>query len=407
MAILGLRGTGDFATDERPKSFRELILWREPNGSAPLFALTSKARKEAVSDPEFAWYEEEQAAIRVQVNGTITTTTYTTITIDQVSAQNLKAGDTLLVETAEDAAYTAEVLKVAADPTNTTTLIVTRAYSGTTAAAIPNDTWLTKIGSAYAEGTDQPTAATRNPTKYYNYTQIFKDVYEVTNTTKAINLRTGDPIKNDKIRKMFDHSTAMEFAMLFGKRAELTGSNGKPERTTGGLREKLAEAYSSGNTHCVKLWTTAATISTFLDAVYKVFDFNTKGGGSGNERLVLAGNGYLNSLNKIIQSDSNTQIQFQGTIKLYGMELMKFTLPQGTLYIKTHPLMNQHGLFNNSAFFINPGSIVYRPLRGRDTKFKDNTQGNGEDTTKGQWLTEMGMEFHHLTTMQYQGNFSA
>ncbi len=28
-AVAGLRGTGDFGTDERPKSFREYILWRE------------------------------------------------------------------------------------------------------------------------------------------------------------------------------------------------------------------------------------------------------------------------------------------------------------------------------------------------------------------------------------------
>ena len=46
MAILGLRGTGDWGTDERPKNFRESILWMEPNGNAPLTALLSKARSE-------------------------------------------------------------------------------------------------------------------------------------------------------------------------------------------------------------------------------------------------------------------------------------------------------------------------------------------------------------------------
>lgn len=29
MAVAGLRGTGDWATDERPKNFREMILWRK------------------------------------------------------------------------------------------------------------------------------------------------------------------------------------------------------------------------------------------------------------------------------------------------------------------------------------------------------------------------------------------
>ena len=29
MAVAGLRGTGDWATDERPKNFREMVLWRK------------------------------------------------------------------------------------------------------------------------------------------------------------------------------------------------------------------------------------------------------------------------------------------------------------------------------------------------------------------------------------------
>jgi hypothetical protein len=43
MAIAGLRGTGDWGTDERPKNFREMILWLNPNGTAPIFALSSRA----------------------------------------------------------------------------------------------------------------------------------------------------------------------------------------------------------------------------------------------------------------------------------------------------------------------------------------------------------------------------
>jgi hypothetical protein len=43
MAIAGLRGTGDWGTDERPKNFREMILWRNPNGQAPLTAIMAKA----------------------------------------------------------------------------------------------------------------------------------------------------------------------------------------------------------------------------------------------------------------------------------------------------------------------------------------------------------------------------
>jgi hypothetical protein len=51
--FLGMRGTGDWATDQRPKNWREVILHEYPNGSAPLTAVMSKLGSEKVDDPEF------------------------------------------------------------------------------------------------------------------------------------------------------------------------------------------------------------------------------------------------------------------------------------------------------------------------------------------------------------------
>jgi hypothetical protein len=406
MAIAGLRGTGDWATGERPENFRELILWRDPNGSAPLVALTSKMKKRGTDDPKFHWFEEEQNILRIQVNQTDVVATTTSITIDQMEATHAKAGDQFLVETAENVAYDAEIIELSADPANTTVIVVTRGAAGTTAASIADDIWLTKIGSAYAEGTGAPKAASRNPTPKYNLAMIQKDTYELTGTAKETKTRTGDPVANDKKRKAHDHAVAMEYQWLFGKRYETTGSNGKPKRYTGGLLYFLADAYANDSaTHCMKIWTTAATEDTFLDATYKMFDFNTSAGGAGNERIGFVGNGYLNTLNKMVKDSASTRINYEGTIRLYGMELQKFVLPQGTLYFKSHPLFNLHGRYTNSAIYIDPGNITYRPMKNRDTRMKDGIQGNDEDTQKGQWITEGGIEFNHLKTMQYQGAF--
>lgn len=54
-AILGLRGSGDFTADERPKNWREMILHLFPNGSAPLTAVMSMAKSEGTDDPEYNW----------------------------------------------------------------------------------------------------------------------------------------------------------------------------------------------------------------------------------------------------------------------------------------------------------------------------------------------------------------
>lgn len=54
-AVAGLRGTGDWGADERPKNFREMILWRNANGDTPILALMAKVGKESTDDPEFSW----------------------------------------------------------------------------------------------------------------------------------------------------------------------------------------------------------------------------------------------------------------------------------------------------------------------------------------------------------------
>lgn len=391
MAFIGLRGTGDFGTDERPKNFREMILWMNPNGSAPLTALMARMKKESVDDPEFAWWEETQDNVRIQVNAAFLSTD-TTITMASGALQLVK-GDLLLHE-ADDTGL-GEILEVSADPTTDTSLAVTRGVAGTTAVALADTDYLTKIGNVHEEGSAAPSASNKNPTKYKNFAQIFKTTYELTNTTLETRFRTGDPLKNDKKRKMFDHSRDLEYAFLFGRAFETTGANGKPKRYTGGLNE-----FIQTNRTVFSISDIAFTEDNFIDAISPVFDY--EGAGVGNERIVFAGNNALTNLNKLARNSSSTRINFDGTIKAYGMELQKWIVPQGTIYVRTHPLMNTHGRFKNSMFVINASGIIYRPLR--DTKPKDNIQGNDEDTRKGQWLTEAGLEVHFENTMAYLGN---
>jgi hypothetical protein len=398
MAVAGLRGTGDWATDERPKNFREMILWRNPNGQTPLTALLSKMKSESTSDPEYAWYEEELNALRLTVNfttGYSTTDTSITVTSNVTDATDVVAGDIFLVEKALTTAYNHEIVVASANG-SAGVVAFTRASSGTSAAPIANGTFLTKIGNVFAEGTGAPSASTRNPTKMYNLCQIFKTTYDITNTAKNTKTRTGDPIKNDKKRKMFDHSVAMELAFLFGKRHETTGSNGKPLRFTGGLLWALSQYAPS----MITAFTTTPTETTFTDAVYKVFDYNS---GAGDERVVFAGNGFLNSLNKLAASQARTRVNFDGLIDVYGMKLQRWVLPQGTIYVKSHPLFNTHSRFTNDAAIIDPSSLKYRHMR--DTTFKDNIQANDADETKGQWLTEAGLEAEHLKTMGWISHF--
>ena len=393
-AFAGLRGTGDWGTDERPKNFRELILWRNPNGSSPLTALLSKMSSEKSDDPEFAWWEEELKPVRLQTNGVMNTTSTTVFVVQAETASisgglNLVPGDVLQVENGAEVSTPYEIIRVNGVASDTT-FDALRAQAGTSAAAIPDASRITRIGNVFSEGSTSPSVSNRNPTKKLNFAQIFKTAYDITETALLTRARTGDPLKNDKKRKMFDHAVSMEYAFIFGRALETTGANNKPLRFTGGIRNFL-----SSN---VTFFTTTPTETTFLNAVQPVWDFDA---GGGNERIAFCGNGALTSLNKLAKA--GMQVRVDEVVRLYGMELQRWILPQGTLFLRSHPLFNTHGRYTNSMLIIDPTALKYRYMR--DTAIQDNIQAPDADEQKGQWLTECGLEIHHERTMAYLGNF--
>ena len=394
----GIRGTGSFGTDERPQDFREMILWNAPNGSAPLFALMAKMKKEMCNDPQIHWWEETNSIARATLNGAIADGTDTTFVVDAAVGEDggglqFAPGDLLLVE--EDvAAYTTEIVELVS-VTDDTNIVVIRGAAGTTAASILDGVGLLRIGSVHEEGSTSPATVTTNPTKFTNFTQIFKTPYQLSRTAENTFFRTGDALKNDQIRKSFVHSEKIEQALFWGVASEVTGAGGLPKRTMSGIRKLV--------TSNIKQFAVDPTIDTVIAAISPVFDFES--GSAGNERIVYAGNGALNFFNSLIASDSSTRFQYDGEIEIYGQKLRKFTMPQGSIALKSHPLMNVHPVFTNSMFVINPAGLIYRPLKASDTKIQKNIQANDADLRKDQWLTECTLELHYEQSFAYIGGF--
>lgn len=407
----GLRGTGDWGTDERPKNFRENILWFNPNGTSPIFALTSKAGSKSVDDPEFAWWSEGMKNVRLQVNqsgniasgDTLITVdsadpTSTTMGVNFGTATHLKPGDLLLVEpSADNATFDHEIIRVE-QVLSDTQFIASRGVGGTTAATIPDDRNLTLIGSAYAEGTAEPRAASRNPIKFSNFTQIFKESYELTKTAEATYARTGNAWSNDKKRKAFDHARAIEWSIMFGRKAETTGENGKPLRFMGGLREFIPSTN-------VTVFGSAVTSTSLLNAISPAFDFDTE---AGDTRLAFAGNTAIMELNKVINDTTNLRVVHDKKITMYGLDFTELVMPRGRILFYSHPLLSIHPLYKKSAFILDFSSIRYVSLKGRDTMTLDDIQTKGEDVRRGMYLTECSLEttFGGLTNV-YLGNVSA
>lgn len=385
--IAGLRGTGDWGTDERPKDFRESILFYSPNGDAPIFALTSKAGKRTVSDPEFAWWAEANTLVRLTVSGTFaagdTTITVSsadpgalTMDIPYGTATHLKPGDLLLVEKTDQQTFDNEILQVDTVLSDTQFTAI-RGAAGTSAGSIGNGANLTLIGSSYAEGTSAPRAVSKNPVKFLNYIQIFKDSYEITGTADNTTARTGSAWSNDKKRKLFKHSADIEWAFMFGRKNEGIGDNGKPIRFMGGLREQIPASRTTVFTGGPP----AVTAVNFMDAVAPVFDFDL---GGGDTRMGFMGNKARIEMGKAIQGATAVRIELGPIIKVFGIAFQEWVTPMGRLLVKSHPLLSRHSRYNLSMFIVDFSAVKYVTMKGRpDGKTFDDVQNKDEDVRRG------------------------
>jgi hypothetical protein len=237
----------------------------------------------------------------------------------------------------------------------------------------------------------------RNPIKFSNYIQIFKDTYELTGTADKTKTRTDNNYSEDKKRKMFKHSSDIEWSIMFGRPAETVGDNGKPKRFMGGLRSFIPAAN-------VTIFTTAVTPNAFLDALAPVFNFDT---GAGDTRAVFAGNQALIELSKVFVNEVTFNVN--NVVKVYGMDFQEFIMPLGRVLIRSHPLLGRNDLYKKSAFVVDFDALSYVTMKGRpDGKAKDDVQAEDEDVRRGFWQTDCSMEvLYGGLTMAYLGNLSA
>jgi hypothetical protein len=410
--FLGMRGTGDWATDQRPKNWREVILYEYPNGSAPLTAIMSKLGSEKVDDPEYNWWTKSLPTQAADITGL-----YTDAAMSSSYASGGVAGSVLYVKCSEDdighfraghqvllrdvSDYDVDVnAKVLATQKNGDSSCITiKLLEADTTTAQSHDLSdadrILVIGNLNAEGATMPEAVAYDPTKIYNYTQIFRTPLDITRTARRTKLRTGDAYKEAKREALELHSIEMEKAFIWGIMTENIGSNGKPERTTRGLIN-IIKTYASANVNDYRLNTTysgdtwIASGEDWLDYYLELIFRYGKG-----EKLCLAGSGALLGLNKLAKTYG--QYTFTPTTKSYGIQVVEWVTPFGKINIKTHPLFSYEEANRNSMVIYEPENLKSRIID--DTTFypdaeKQNTGYTRRDGTNEEYLTEMGLEFH-------------
>lgn len=384
MAIQGLRDTSNFVADARPKNWREGIMLLEPNGSAPLFALTSLMKSKSTDDPEYSWWEKTKQNQRVLFSTSLNNTdTNTTVTLSS-GGTGLMVKHVLRIEESNEQVL---VLAINSD----TEIVVQRGFSGTTKTAVnpatsgvnPN---MHVIGSCFEEGSAAPSGLQFDPTKRRNYTQIFRNTLEITRTASKTRLRTGDAVKEAKREALELHSGEIEKALWLGQPYETT-YNGHPQRSTGGVYSFI----DAGN-----IFTPASnnlTMNLFESYMVEFFRYGS------NEKMGWTGNRGMLTLQQMARK--NSQYQFMQGQKEFGMNVSRFVSPFGTLVLKTHPLFNELASGTNTSayyaldswlFVLDMKEFVYRYVD--DTKYEKDLQANGLDSMKSGYLTECGLEMH-------------
>lgn len=423
MAFLGMRGNGDWADEQRPKNWRQKVLQLYPNGDAPLTAILSMMKEESTDDPEYSWWTKSlatQAATVVSVWKTadLSSTEYTTTGVSgdtlycniatEAACKEFRPGHQVLLRNTANFADDANAKVTAVVLNGASSYIAVKLLEADpTTTGIADCNRILIVGNINPEGGSMPKAIAYDPTKLYNYTQIFRTPLSITRTARKTKLRTGDQYKEAKRECLEIHSIEIEKSFLWGIKTENVGDNGKPERTTAGLVRTVID--NSGN---VSDFTTDTDFTDtswlsggeeWLDVqLEQIFRYGAQ------DRLAFAGSGVILAINKLIKEYGN--YEFTSKTTDYGIKVKTWSTPFGDLHIKIHPLFSYEATNRNCMVVFEPKDLIYRYID--DTTFyddpdKQNTGRNRIDGTDEEYLTECGLEFHHYQKTGFLSGFGS
>lgn len=360
-------------------SFAQAITRLMPNGSAPLFGLTSLLKDETASNIEHGYFSKTMIFPSVTLNGAIANGAATAFTV--VSTADIVPGDLLLVDS------TSEVVLVTAVG-SPTALTVQRGVGTIAAAAIADTVVLRTIGNAFEEGSTRPSAVNIVAARYVNNTQIFRNSWAVTKTAAAIpNIAGTGNVSESKQDCAAFHAMAIEKALFFGQKFMGT-RNGQPFHTMEGIIPRVLAA-APGNITTLGSTTNWTQLEAALDPTLQTVT-DPKGG---NIRTMFVGGTARRVLHAIARLNSSYQITTAETA--WGLQIDTIKAPRGTFEIIEHPLFNAYGAASTWAKMavicdLNAFSMAY--LR-KTSDAAYNASGalvdNGVDAEGGTLTTEL------------------
>lgn len=384
---VGIFNTGNFTQDLAAKSFAAMITRLMPNGTAPLFGLTSMLADETALQVEHGFFTKTMIFPEMKVNnGAGYNAAATTFTVDSTAnllpgmiMRNERTGENVIINTVPDG----------------TSVTVARSVGSIAAAAINDDDDFYQVGNAFEESSDRPAANNIIPVRVTNLTQIFRNTWAISGSAQATRVIAGGntDAENRQDCAAF-HAADIEKAIFFGQKSQGT-RNGQPFRTMDGLITMIEDptfyppSYGGVvNSHTAGGTTNWTQLEGFLDPV---FDQATDPKGS-NERVMFVGGSAKLVLNNIGRLNGTYQLVDGQTN--WGLQFSTLTTARGKFRLIEHPLFNTNPAWSKMAVGVDLPTFRLAYLAGRKTQNKEfNTQGNiasddGIDAVGGTLTTE-------------------
>lgn len=387
----GIFNTGNFTPDLQKKSFAAMITRLMPNGTAPLFGLTSMLSSVTAMQVEHGFFTKTMVFPAFELTANITTSS---TVFSVTSTANLLPGQIHQMEETNENVIINEVISA-------TQIRVSRGIGSTAPAAIDfagENPAAYQVGNAYEEASLRPNALAINPVRVTNLTQIFRNTWAISDSVRATQVIAGDTTmaENRQDCAAF-HAADIEKALFFGQKSQ-GFRNGQPFRTMDGLISIVSNlayyppSYSVPNVFPAGSTTNFTQLENMLDPA---FDQATDPKVA-NERLLFVGGGSRRVINNIGRLNGTYELVDGQTN--FGLQFSTFKTTRGTFRLIEHPLFNSNPDWSRLAVAVDLSTFNLAYLGDRKTQNKEfNSEGksvsdNGIDAVGGTLTTEVTCE---------------
>lgn len=370
----GIFTTANLTQDLAKKSFASMITRLMPNGTAPLFGMTSMLPTDTAVATEHGFFVKTMLFPSLTDSAAGQTSADTTFTV--VSTSNVLPGMIMRVNSSGENIIINSVL-------SPTQVQVTRGVGSVAAAVVPANAAIYQVGNAFEEGSLRPQSLIINPVRITNFTQIFRNTWAITDTIRATMMIAGDTnIAESRQDCAGFHAADIEKSLFFGQKSNGT-RNGQPFRTMDGLINIVGTLsyypaiYSAVNVFTAGGTTNWTQLEGFLDPVFN----QTTDPKVANERVLFVGGTARKVLTAIGRLNSTYMIVDGQTS--WGLQFSTFKTSRGTFRMIEHPLFNSNADWSKMAVAVDLSSFRTAYLGDRKTQNKEFNQDSNEANDNG------------------------